>query len=83
MEWEDNIGVCSGMCSISEESVLSLRPGEICHCQRIKPSGARIPPEWMGLAQRNYLVFTEHLHLISFLPVSVNGQIKQWKCFKA
>lgn len=35
------------------------------HCWRIKPQWAGIPLEWVGLAQRNSPVFTEHLHVIS------------------
>lgn len=65
-----------GRYSISEGSVSSAKPGEICHCQRIKPWWESIPPEWIGLAQGDSPVFTGHLHVISFLPVSVNGQIE-------
>lgn len=65
-----------GKCSVSDGSVSSAKSDEICSCQRIKPQWAGIPPEWIGQAQRDSPVFTEHLHIISFIPVSANGQVK-------
>lgn len=39
--------------------------------------------DWQSLWHRDFQIFIEHLQVISFLPVAINGQIKYWKCFDA
>lgn len=54
---KDCIGVYEGRL---EGSVSLAKSGEICSSQRIKLQWAVIPPEWIGMAEKNVPVSSEH-----------------------